>query len=173
MKKILILLGALSISMSSFAYKAKSEDLSKYTLENYKPQVEKTLERSGLEFDEVGKIYDSPSLGYYNFVSVKKDGKVIAYVGLTHIKSYNKHEALLATISPDGKLLGFYLPDVNEKHPNVNEKEWMNKYINKSIDELPVDSLAGSTFHAHSVNGELRNLLRAFDYKKDILTENN
>ncbi|MGL5702128.1 MAG: hypothetical protein ACRCW5_03130, partial [Cetobacterium sp.] len=69
-------------------------------------------------------------------------------------------------ISPEGKLLGFYLPDANDKHQNVHDQEWINKYLGKVAEDLPVDSLAGSTFHAYSVNGELRNTLKAFDYKK-------
>lgn len=59
------------------------------------------------------------------------------------------------------------MPDANAKHPNVNEKEWIDKYVGKTGEELPVDSLAGSTFHANSVNRELRNTLRAFEANKE------
>lgn len=173
MKKLTILCISLALSSSIFAYKAKSEDLSKFTLNNYKTQIEKVINDSNIQFDKIGKIYESPNLGYYNFVAIEKNEKVLGFVGLTHIKSYNKHEALLAVISLEGKLLGFYLPDANSKHQNVHDSQWKDKYINKTANEIPVDGLAGSTFHAHSVNGELRNLLAAFNYKKDILLKNN
>ncbi|MGL5797620.1 MAG: hypothetical protein ACRCYT_05365 [Cetobacterium sp.] len=165
MKKILLLICCLS--QLSFAYKAKSEDLSKYSIEKYTPQIEEALKKTGMSYDGLGEIYETPNLGYYNFSTVEKDGKVVAYIGLTHIKSYNKHEALIAIISNEGKLLGFYLPDANQKHQNVHDQEWINKYLDKKAEELPVDSLAGSTFHAYSVNGELRNVLKAFESKRE------
>lgn len=165
MKKVLLII--FCVSQLALAYKAKSEDLSKYSIENYTPQIQKAIENTGITYDKLGEIYEAPNLGYYNFTPIEKGGKIVAYVGLTHIKSYNKHEALITIISPEGKLLGFSLPDANAKHPNVNEKEWIDKYVGKTGEELPVDSLAGSTFHANSVNGELRNILRAFEANKE------
>lgn len=165
MKKIILAL--ICLSQVSFAYKAKSEDLSKYTVENYKPKIEEAISNSGVSFDKLGEIYEAPNMGYYNFIEIEKDGKIVGYSGLTHVKSYNKHEVLITVISPEGKLLGFYLPEANDKHQNVHDKEWINKYVNKDMNQLPVDSLAGSTFHANSVNGELRNSLRAFDLQKN------
>lgn len=165
MKKILFFVFCLS--QLTFAYKAKSEDLSKYSIENYNPQIQKAIEKTGIAYDKLGDIYEAPNLGYYNFTTIEKNGKVIGYAGLTHVKSYNKHEALITIISLEGKLLGFYLPDANDKHQNVHDKEWIKKYTGKNAEELPVDSLAGSTFHANSVNGELRNTLKAFESKKD------
>ncbi|MGL4357615.1 hypothetical protein [Cetobacterium sp.] len=164
MKKILLMVCCLS--QLAFAYKAKSEDLGKYSIEGYKPQIQEAIKKAGIAFDGLGDVYEAPNLGYYNFATIEKDGKVVAYTGLTHVKSYNKHEALITVISPEGKLLGFYLPDANDKHQNVHDQEWINKYLGKVAEDLPVDSLAGSTFHAYSVNGELRNTLKAFDYKK-------
>jgi len=164
MKKILLMVCCLS--QLSFAYKAKSEDLTKYSIANYTPQIQEAIKKAGVAFDGLGETYEAPNLGYYNFATIEKDGKVIAYTGLTHIKSYNKHEALITIISLEGKLLGFYLPDANNKHQNVHDQEWISKYLDKIAEELPVDSLAGSTFHANSVNGELRNTLKAFNSKK-------
>ncbi|MGL5000303.1 MAG: hypothetical protein ACRC6J_01105 [Cetobacterium sp.] len=166
MKKILIFLFCLS--QFTFAYKAKSEDLSKYSIEKYNLQIKEAVKKSGVSFDDLGEVYEAPNLGYYNFTTVEKDGKTVAYIGFTHIKSYNKHEALITVISLEGKLLGFYLPDANDKHQNVHEQDWINKYVGKVAEDLPFDSLAGSTFHAYSVNGELRNTLKAFESKKDI-----
>lgn len=170
MKKAIVLATMIFLGSSTFAYKAKSEDLSKYSIETYKIQIQDAAKKSNVNFNEMGKTYDSPAFGYYNFVPLEENGKVVAYAGLTHVKSYNKHEALIAIISPEGKLMGFHLPDANEKHTNVLEKEWIQKYVGKTANEFPTDGLAGSTFHANSVNGELRNLLSAFNYKKEEIT---
>lgn len=167
MKKLSILLLALTISATSFSYRAKSEDLSQYKISNYEEQ----FKEMDVEFSELGNISESPSLGYYNFAELVKDGNVVAYAGLTHIKAYNKHEALIAIISPEGKIIDFSLPDANDKHQNVNDEEWKTPYIGKSDGELTYDGLAGSTYMARSAHAELDNLLLTFNSKKDSIVK--
>lgn len=167
MKKLSILLLALTISGTSFAYRAKSEDLSQYQISNYEEQ----FKEMSVDFSEFGNISESPSLGYYNFIELVEDGKVVAYAGLTHVKSYNKHEALIAIISPEGTLLDFSLPEANDKHQNVNDKSWKASYIGKANGELEYDGLAGSTFMARSAYAELNNLLLTFNYKNDVIVK--
>ncbi len=124
-----------------------------------------------VDFDSFGEKKESKGLGYYNYVSLLKNGKIVGYGVITHIKVYNKHEALLAVVSPDGELLDFYLPDANEKHQNVHDYNWKKSYIGKKYGELQFDGLAGSTFTANSTYGELRNILRSFEFRKKEIAE--
>lgn len=167
MKKLSILLLALTISGTSFAYRAKHEDLSHYKIANYEEQ----FKDMSVEFSNIGNVINSPSLGYYTFAELVEDGEVVAYAGLTHIKAYNKHEALIAIISPEGKLLDFNLPDANDKHQNVHDEEYKALYIGKSTGELEYDGLAGSTYMARSTHAELDNLLHTFNYKNDVIVK--
>lgn len=79
--------------------------MSKYSIVNYNPQIQKAIKDSGIKYDKLGEIYEAPNLGYYNFTTIENNGKVVIYAELT--------------------------------------------------------------FHANSVNGELRNTLKAFESKKD------
>jgi len=167
MKKLSIILLALTISGTSLAYKAKHEDLSHYKIANYEEQ----FKDMSVEFTNIGDVSNAPSLGYYTFAELVEDGEVVAYAGLTHIKAYNKHEALIAIISPEGKLLDFNLPDANDKHQNVYDEEWKAPYIGKSTGELEYDGLAGSTFMARSAHAELDNLLQTFIMRKDTIVK--
>lgn len=167
MKKITIFLMALCITATTFAYRAKHEDLSKYTVTNYQT----SFKDMNYKFTDFGSVKESPSLGYYNFVELMDGDKVAAYGALTHIKAYNKHEALLAIISPEGKLIDFKLPDANDKHQNVNDEDWKAPYIGKSHGEISFDGLAGSTYMARSAHAELDSMLLTFNSKKEAIVK--
>lgn len=160
-------LGALAITTSALAYKIKPENLdtAKYEIPAYETQIKEL----NVNFDSLGKVFDSPSTGLYNFAELIKDGKVIGFVGLTHVKAYNKHEALLVAIDPTGKIIDMNLPEANAKHPELKERKYRDTFVGKTITDSPTDILAGSTFHAYSVNGEVRNILRAFEMNKEQL----
>lgn len=165
MKKILLFLGALAITTSALAYKVKPEnmDTGKYQIPSYESQIKEL----NVQFDSLGKVFDSPSMGLYNFVELVKDGKLIGYVGLTHVKAYNKHEALLVALDTTGKIIDINLPEANAKHPELKERKYRDTFVGKTLTDSPMDILAGSTFHAYSVNGEVRNVLRAFQLNKE------
>ncbi|MGL5965250.1 MAG: hypothetical protein ACRCZ9_11125 [Fusobacteriaceae bacterium] len=167
MKKILLFLGALAITTSALAYKIKPEslDTSKYHIPAYENQIKELK----VNFDSLGKVFDSPSMGLYNFVELIKDGKLIGYVGLTHVKAYNKHEVLLVALDTTGKIIDMNLPEANAKHPELKDRKYRDTFVGKNLTDSPMDILAGSTFHAYSVNGEVKNILRAFEFSKDQL----
>lgn len=167
MKKIMLLIITVVLTTASWGYGVKSEDLSRYKIDNFK----KEFKSMKVDFDSFGKSKETKGLGYYNYVPLLKDGKLIGYGAVTHIKVYNKHEALLAVISPEGKLLDFYLPDANEKHKNVHDENWKKSYRGKKYDEMRFDGLAGSTFSANSTYAELRSILRTFDFRKKEIVE--
>lgn len=166
MKKLAVLLFSLTLATSALGYKVKPEagDLGRYTIANYETKFK---ELKNVPFNSFGEPMEAPNRGYYTFVPLLENGKVVAYGGLTHVKAYNKHEALLTVISPDGKLLDFSLPEVNDKHKGLRESDWKKDYIGRYMDNIPMDGYAGSTFHMNSLNGELKNTLRAFKMMKD------
>lgn len=166
MKKLAVILFSLTLATSALGYKVKPEagDLAKYTIANYEPMFK---EFKGVKFDSFGTPEEAPNRGYYTFIPMMENGKVVAYGGLTHVKAYNKHEAMLTVISPEGKLLDFSLPEVNAKHLSLKEEGWKKPYLGKEMNNLPYDGHAGSTFHINSVNGELRSTLRAFQMMMD------
>lgn len=167
MKKALLFLGALAITTSAFAYKTKPEaaDLSRYEL----PKLENEVKAMSIKFDKFGKIVDTASTGFYNFATLEKDGKVVGYVGMTHVKSYNKYEPLLVEIDPAGKIVDVALPGPNPKHTDLQDKKYTSRYVGKTMDTVPMDGLAGSTFSVNSINGEIKNVLRAFEMQKEEL----
>lgn len=166
MKKLAVILFSLTLATSALGYKVKPEagDLVKYTIASYEPTFK---EFKGIKFDSFGAPEEAPNRGYYTFVPLLENGKVVAYGGLTHVKAYNKHEAMLTIISSEGKLLDFSLPEVNNKHLSLKEEAWKKPYLGKEMDNIPMDGHAGSTFHINSVNGELKNTLRAFKMMMD------
>lgn len=167
MKKLLMFLGVIVITTSAMAYKVNpaNVDTTKYEIPKYEAQI-KDL---NVKFDSLGKVFDSPATGLYNFVELIKDGKVIGFVGLTHVKSYNKHEVLLVALDNTGKILDMNLPEANDKHPEMRDRKFRDTFVGKTIKDSPMDIIAGSTFHAYSANGEVRNILRAFEMNKDHL----
>lgn len=169
MKKILMFLGAMAITTSAFAYKVKPEaaDLSRYEI----PKLENEIKAMNIKFDKFGKIVDAPATGFYNFATLEKDGKVVGYVGMTHVKSYNKYEPLLVEIDKDGKIADVSLPGPNAKHTDLQEKKFTDRYVGKTEATIPMDGLAGSTFSVNSINGEIKNVLRAFEMNKKLITE--
>lgn len=166
MKKIVLILFVAVLSVSSFGYEISSKDLSRYHIENFRG----SFKMMKVDFDSFGEKKDSKGLGFYNYIPLLKQGKIVGYGVITHIKAYSKHEALLAVVSPDGKLVDFYLPDANDKHPHVHDYNWKNSYIGKKHGELEYDGLAGSTFSANSTYAELRSILRAFEFREKEIT---
>lgn len=166
MKKNILFLFIMIFSVSSWGYKISSKDESRYNIDYFRG----SFRMMKVDYDRFGDKKDSKRLGYYNFIPLYKNGEIVGYGAITHIKSYNKHEALLAIISPEGKLIDFYLPDANDKHQEVHDYNWKNSYIGKKYDEMEFDGLAGSTFIANSTYGELKSILRTFEFrKKDIV----
>ncbi|MGL4945506.1 MAG: hypothetical protein ACRC4Z_04515, partial [Fusobacteriaceae bacterium] len=82
-------------------------------------------------------------------------------------KAYNKHEVLLVALDPAGKIIDINLPEANAKHPELKERKYRDTFTGKTFTDSPMDILAGSTFHAYSINGEVRNILRAFQLNKE------
>ncbi|WP_372713474.1 hypothetical protein [Ilyobacter sp.] len=166
MKKNILFLFIVIFSLSSWGYEISSKDETRYNIDNFRG----SFKMMKVDYDTFGDKKDSKGLGYYNYVPLLKNGKIVGYGAITHIKTYNKHEALLAIVSPDGKLLDFYLPDANDRHPEVHDYNWKNSYIGKKHEEMEFDGLAGSTFTANSTYGELKSILRGFEFRnKDIV----
>ncbi|WP_319200146.1 hypothetical protein [uncultured Ilyobacter sp.] len=167
MKKKFLFLFIVIFSVSSWGYKISSRDGSRYNIDNFRG----SFRMMKVDYDSFGDKKDSKGLGYYNYIPLYKNGEIVGYGAITHIKSYNKHEALLAIISPDGKLMDFYLPDANDKHQEVHDYNWKNSYIGKEYAEIEFDGLAGSTFIANSTYGELKSILRGFEFRKKDIVE--
>jgi hypothetical protein len=167
MKKIIVFMIILVMATTSWGYGVKNEDLSRYRIDNFQEE----FKNMKVDFDSFGDKKETEGLGYYNYIPLLKNGKIIGYGAITHIKTYNKHEALLAVISLDGKLIDFYLPDANDRHKNVHDYNWKKSYIGKGLNELRFDGIAGSTFTANSTYSELRSILRTFDFRKKEIVE--
>lgn len=170
MKKTTILLGTLAIAATAFGYKVKPEgtDLTKYEVTTF----EKEIKDLRVAHDSLGTVFNTPNLGIYNFAELVKGDTVVGFVGLTHIKSYNKHEPLLVAFDSNGKILDMtvVIPETS-KHPELKGTAYRDTFVGKTSKDSPMDILAGSTYSAYSINGEIRSLLNVFETNKDSIVK--
>lgn len=148
-----------------YPYRVKESPVSRFDINNFKEEIKKM----SFDFEEFGNIKDYGILGYYNFVPLKKKGKIIGYACLTHLKIYDRHEPLLVIISLDGKILDYSVPEIRKKHLPLISKSVKKNIIGKDKSTVFMDSIAGSTFSVSAINAEFKNILNIFDYKKEII----
>lgn len=152
-------------TLNTYSYRVKESPTDRFQIENFKEDIKKT----NFKFEEFGKVKDYGILGYYNFIPLKTNNKISAYVCLTHLKVYDRHEPFIVIISLNGKIIDYSIPEVKKKHIPLNSESVKKMVIGQDKNNAKMDAVAGSTYHVPAINAELKNILNIFDYRGEII----